>query len=53
MGQSQVMSILQKYGPNYSEVTVAGSDVHPIWKALYEGRGASISRILHDGLSIE
>ena len=52
-GNSEVMSILQGYGANYSDVTVAGGDVHPIWKALYESSGPSISRILDDGLSIE
>lgn len=52
-GNPEVMSILQKYGADYSDVTAAGGDVHPIWKAVREGQSASVANILDGGLSLE
>ena len=52
-GNAEVMSILQEHGVNYKNVTTAGSDMHPIWKAVHEGQGASVAKLLDDGVSIE
>lgn len=52
-GNPEVMAVLQQHGANYSDVTTAGGDVHPVWKAIYEGQGASVAKILDGGLSIE
>lgn len=52
-GNPEVMAVLQQHGANYSDVTAAGGDVHPVWKAIYEGQGASVAKILDGGLSIE
>ena len=48
-----VMFILQQYGADYGNVTVAGGDVHPVWKAVCEGQSASVGRLLDGVLSIE
>ena len=47
------MSTLQKHGANYSEVNSVGGEAYPIWKAIYEGQGASVANILDGGLSVE
>lgn len=52
-GNPEVMSTLQEYGADYNDVTAAGGDVHPVWKAVYDGHNASVARILDGGLSIE
>lgn len=52
-GNPEVMSVLQKNGADYSDVTAAGGDVHPVWKAVYEGQSAALARILDGGLSVE
>lgn len=52
-GNPDVMSILQRFGADYSNVTATGGDVHPIWKAICEGQSASVAKILDGGLSIE
>lgn len=52
-GNPEVMSTLQKYGANYSDVTAASGAVHPVWKAIYEGQSACVAKILDGGLSIE
>ena len=52
-GNAAVMSVLQAYGADYSNVTLAGDTVHPVWKAVYEGQAASVAKILDGGLSVE
>ncbi|KAL9614083.1 MAG: hypothetical protein Q9167_001437 [Letrouitia subvulpina] len=52
-GNPEVMAVLQQHGANYSDVITAGGDVHPVWKAIHEGQGASVAKILDGGLSIE
>ena len=52
-GNPGMMSLLQEYGANYQHVTTAGSDVHPIWKAVHEGQSASVARLLDGGVSVE
>ena len=47
------MSTLQDFGGNFSEVATANGDAHPIWKAVFEGKDASVARILDGGFSIE
>ena len=52
-GNPEVMALLQEYGANYTNVTTAGSNMHPVWKAVHEGQGASVAKLLDGGLSIE
>ena len=52
-GNPEVMSLLQEHGANYQHVTTAGSDMHPIWKAVHEGQGASVAKLLDGGVSVE
>ena len=52
-GNPEVISLLQEHGANYQHVTTAGSDMHPIWKAVHEGQGASVAKLLDGGVSVE
>ena len=52
-GNPEVMSLLQEHGANYQHVTTAGSNIHPIWKAVHEGQGASVANLLDGGVSVE
>ena len=52
-GSSEVMSILQEYGADYSDVASARGDAHPVWRAVKNGQSASVAKILDGGLSIE
>lgn len=52
-GNPEVMTILQEHGANYNDVRSVDGNVHPVWKAVFEGQGASVARILDGGLSIE
>ena len=52
-GNPEVISLLQEHGANYQHVTTAGSDIHPIWKAVHEGQGASVAKLIDGGVSVE
>ena len=52
-GNPEIISLLQEHGANYQHVTTAGSDMHPIWKAVHEGQGASVAKLLDGGVSVE
>ena len=52
-GNPEVMALLQQHGANYGNVTAASGRVHPVWKAVYDGHGVSVAKILDGGLSVE
>lgn len=54
-GIPSVMAVLQVHGADYSNIggSEAGSQVHPVWQAVYKGHSASVAKILDGGLSIE
>lgn len=52
-GNPDVVALLQEYGADYSDVTTASGQAHPVWQAVYDGHGASIAKILDGGLSVE
>lgn len=52
-GNPEVMTVLQQHGADYGNVTAAGANVHPIWKAVHDGQDSFVTQILDAGLSIE
>ena len=52
-GNPEVMAILQEYGASFTDMVSSGGNAHPIWKAVYEGQGLSVAKILDGGLSVE
>lgn len=52
-GNPEVISLLQEHGADYQHVTTAGSDIHPIWKAVHEGQGTSVAKLIGGGVSVE